>query len=488
MKTLEAKLIDYIPDSGKIESLLIKSLDIVSLEKKHIWTKKSVQPILSELNTAMHHWYKSYDQNAIPQTGDIILFFHADRCPTCNEAEKNFLASDIPAGLTILKVNYDKETELKKKYQILTQTSYVLIKADGTLIKRRVGWRTLQELQAKIAEAKNNIAENDSKRIPSLITATVYLAWWCFRCMEWPLEALEWVKEVVSGYSGWDKSTASYKLVGRWDTGHREAVRVVYDPGLISFEEILATYRTQIDPTDSGGQFWDRGFQYTPAIYWQTTEEQQIAESSKQRLEESKIFDKPIAVTIEAFTTFFDAEEEHQDFYKKESNYYNSYKKWSGRAWFIESNESNLKKIFESTQTETDLSHLTEQQKDILFNWATEPPFNNAYRDHKEPGIYVDVIDGTPLFSSIDKFDSGTWWPAFTRPIDEALIEQDDKSYHPFYGTEVSKDDRHLGHVFDDGPTDKWGKRYCINSAALRFVPVDQMDTPQYRKYLVLFK
>lgn len=480
MKKIETRMVNHFPNSIFIEEQLVESVQP---------KENTLKTPLPSSQKTMHTGYQDYNPNTIPLSWDIVLFFHADRCPTCNEAEKNFLNSTIPESLTILKVNYDTETELKKKYGILTQTSYVLIKPDGTLIKRRIWWGTLQEIVTKIEETKQEQGKENIAKKPSWITATAYLAWGCFRCLEGPLEALEGVKEVISGYAGWDKSTASYKLVWRGDTGHREAVKVVYDPGLVSFEEILATYRTQIDPTDAWGQFGDRGFQYTTAIYFQNSEEQKIVERSKQRLEQSKTFDDPIAVQIVPFTTFFDAEEEHQDFYKKESEYYNAYKKWSGRAGFIDTNETNVKKIFENKEKALDLSHLTEQQKDILFNWWTEPPFNNAYRDHKEAWIYVDVIDGTPLFSSLDKFDSGTGWPSFTRPIDEALVSMHTDSKLRMERTEIKSktSNWHLGHVFDDWPQDKWWKRYCINSAALRFVALEDMKTPQYEKYLVLF-
>lgn len=485
MKQLEARMVINLPNSSYLEQTLLDNFPQLTKEQNG-----QTPSSLSSWSQLMHQWYIPYDPANIPQTGDIVLFFHADRCPTCNEAERNFLASDLPENLTILKVNYDTETALKQKYAILTQTSYVLIKPDGTMIKRWVGWRTLDEILNKVAEAKAELPNTPSKS-PSWISATAYLAWWCFRCMEWPLEALEWVKEVISGYAWGDKSTASYKLVGRWDTGHREAVKVVYDPGLISFEQILATYRTQIDPTDWWGQFGDRGFQYTPAIYWQNTDEQNMAELSKQRLDASKTFAEPIAVEIIPFTTFFAAEEEHQDFYKKQSTYYKTYKKWSGRAGFIEDNENTVKNVFQEQEKSStpDLSHLTAEQKHILFEGGTEPPFDNAYRNHHATGIYVDVIDGTALFSSLDKFDSGTGRPSFTRPIDEALVSSHTDTSLFMERTEIksSSSKGHLGHVFADGPSDKGGKRYCINSAALRFVPLEQMSAEGYEKYLVLF-
>lgn len=492
MKQLEAKLVTFVPDIGRVESQLQSALDLSAFKEEKNTKKITPTNSWTSQKNMQQWWYQEYDPENIPQTGDIILFFHADRCPTCNEAEKNLLASGVPEGVTILKVDYDTATDLKRKYAILTQTSYVLIKPDGTMIKRRVWWRNIDEIMAKVTEAKSESPAKEPKK-PSWVSAISYLAGGCFRCMEWPFEALEWVKEVINGYAWWSAETADYKTVSTGKTKHREAVKIVYDPGIVSYEELLATYRTQIDPTDAGGQFADRGFQYTPAIYYQTSDELERATTSKQTLEQAKTFSDPVAVQILPFESFYAAEEYHQDYYKKQSLQYKLYKKWSGRSGFIDDNEDSVKEVFEKWQTPPttpDLSHLTEQQKDILFNWWTEPPFNNAYRDNHEAGIYVDVIDGTPLFSSTDKFDSGTGRPSFTRPIDESLLSThtDNKLWTERTEIKSATSNSHLWHVFDDWPQDAWGKRYCINSAALNFVPLADMNTERYEKYLVLFE
>src|SRR5699024_7319625 len=215
-------------------------------------------------------------------------------------------------------------------------------------------------------------------------------------------------------------------------------------------EQLVETFWQQIDPTDAGGQFNDRGESYQTAIFYHNDEQKQIAEQSRQMLAESGKFSKPIVTEILPAKPFYPAEEEHQDYYKKQPFHYRLYKKGSGREEFI---NNNWRPKYDK---ETLKQKLTPMQYYVTQENGTERPFQNAYWDNREEGIYVDIISGDILFSSKDQFDAHCGWPSFTKPVDNyQLTEKTDKS-HGMIRTEVrSRDsDAHLGHVFNDGPAE----------------------------------
>ncbi|OEF16107.1 peptide-methionine (R)-S-oxide reductase MsrB [Aliivibrio logei] len=334
------------------------------------------------------------------------------------------------------------------------------------------------------------------------------LAGGCFWCTESDLEKLNGVVDVVSGYSGGSLENPTYKQVSSGKSGHIEVIQVTFDPKIVSYEQVLDQLFRHMDPTDNKGSFVDRGPQYRPAIFFHNEDQQVIAQEFMNAINAAGIYPKPLATELIEFEKFWPAEDYHQDYYKNNPVRYKYYRYNSGRDQYLDAvfgedrneNPKTLRQyIDEKTMAQSVKPYnkpsdseikkmLTDQQYYVTQEEGTERPFNNKYWDNKAEGIYVDIVSGEPLFSSTDKYKSGTGWPSFTKPINKAYIAEEDDFSLFSKRTEIRSKfaDSHLGHVFSDGPKPT-GLRYCMNSAAMRFVAKSDLEKEGYEEYLYLF-
>lgn len=322
------------------------------------------------------------------------------------------------------------------------------------------------ENQKDMDKEKENYSKDDLKKI--------YLAGGCFWGVEEYMQRIYGVYDAVSGYANGKVNNPTYKTVSSGKSGYAETVEVTYDSKKIKLEDLLNHYFKIIDPTSLNKQGNDRGSQYRTGIYYVDDSDKEVID--KVMNFQAKKYSEKIVVENMKLKNFTVAEDYHQDYLRKNPNGY-------CHIDLSKASEVVIDPAKYPKPSDDDLKRkLTDIQYRVTQKNETESSFSNEYWDNKEKGIYVDVATGEPLFSSSDKFDSGCGWPSFSKPISKDVVTyREDKSYN-MNRTEVRSrsGDSHLGHVFNDGPKELGGLRFCINSASIKFIPLKDMEDRGY--------
>lgn len=312
----------------------------------------------------------------------------------------------------------------------------------------------------------------------------IYLAGGCFWGLEKYMSLIDGVTNTEVGYANGLTMNPTYEDVVRNNTGHAETVKITYDPNKISLTDLLKLFYRVIDPISINRQGNDIGTQYRTGIYYINSEDQSIIDASLNRLQEG--YSERLAIEVMELDNYYSAEEYHQMYLDKNPGGYCHItpKDFNELTELQKENKYEVKSQDELRATLTDL------QYEVTQNSATEAPYTNEYNDNHEDGIYVDITSGEPLFSSKDKFDSGCGWPSFAQPIKMSSMSLSPDTSRGRIRTEVrsKNSDSHLGHLFEDGPKELGGLRYCINSASLKFISKAEMEAKGYGHLLYIFE
>ena len=340
--------------------------------------------------------------------------------------------------------------------------------------------------QESIQQNINNVKNMDIK--------TIYLAGGCFWGTEHFMKMIHGVVDAEVGYANSIIPDPTYREVCSGKTGAAETVQVDYNPTEVSLPFLLNLYYQTIDPTSLNRQGNDRGTQYRTGIYYTDPSELPVIEKSLAELQ--KHYSRPLAIEVMPLKNFYPAEDYHQDYLDNNPGGYCHISPGlfrmarEARDTTLLNKENSMTRKYEKPSDAELRERLTPLQYEVTQHSATERPYSNEYDKEFRPGIYVDIVTGEPLFLSTDKFESGCGWPAFSKPISPDVIKGYRDTSHGMDRIEVrsSSGDSHLGHVFNDGPRETGGLRYCINSASLKFIPLADMQKEGYGDLIPLVK